>query len=61
MTRRTLALYLVGLFATVVGAWATEMTGSFIPLALGASFSIMQTVATVKALLARRRQRTDGP
>ena len=59
MTRRLLASYLLGLFAIVAGAWATELTGSFIPVALGASFSIIRTVSTVKAILIRRRRHTD--
>jgi hypothetical protein len=46
--------YLVGLSWTVLGAWGVELTGSLVPLALGASLSVMQTVVTVRAIMRRR-------
>jgi hypothetical protein len=42
--------YLVGLAATFAGAWLTGETGSWIPLALGASMSLMTTLPFAKAL-----------
>lgn len=59
MSPRILTAYLLGLAATIAGAWLTEVTGSFMPLALGAAFTIVQTVATIKALLARRGRISD--
>jgi hypothetical protein len=38
------------------GVWATDVTGSYLPLALGASATLVQSYYTVKALL----QRPDG-
>jgi hypothetical protein len=48
--------YLLGLSWTVLGAWGVELTGSMIPLALGGSLTVMQTAATVRAILRRRRR-----
>ena len=42
--------YLAGLCATFVGAWATDVTGSMLPLALGASIALMCTVPLVRTL-----------
>jgi len=54
MSRRpVLRAYLVGLSCTLLGAWGTESTGSMLPLALGAAATVMQTVATVKAVWRR--------
>lgn len=49
--------YLAGLCATFAGAWATELTGSMLPLALGASVTLMCTVPLVRKLWTRRRLR----
>lgn len=52
---RELRRYFAGLFATFVGAWATEVTESMLPLALGASITLMCTVPLVRKLWAGRR------
>jgi hypothetical protein len=52
---RELRRYFAGLFATFVGAWATEVTESMLPLALGASVTVMCTVPLVRRLWGRRR------
>ncbi|MBC8055517.1 MAG: hypothetical protein H7Y61_02935 [Rhizobiales bacterium] len=52
---RILRDYLVGLGATFAGALGTQLTGSMIPLALGASLTLMCTVPVVKRLWNRRR------
>lgn len=52
MSSRILTAYLLGLAATIAGAWLAEVTGSFIPVALGAAFTIVQTVATISVLMA---------
>lgn len=45
--------YAVGLLAIVAGAAFTEFTGSFWPLALGASLAVLRTAALVQAVRAR--------
>ena len=50
-----LRLYLGGLCATFAGAWATELTGSMFPLAMGASVALMCTAPLVSKLWTRRR------
>ena len=52
--------YAVGLAATFGGAWLTEATGSLLPLALGASATLMLTVPLVKAIWRRDKKRGDG-
>ena len=58
---RAMRLYLWGLGGTLLGAWLTGITSSMVPLALGASASILCTTLLVKAILtaARRRSRPD--
>ena len=51
-----LRAYLAGLCATFAGAWVTEVTGSMLPLALGASVALMCTASLVRSLLRRRRR-----
>jgi hypothetical protein len=52
MSRRRLVInYLLGLSCTFLGAWGLEVTGSMLPLALGAAATIMQTVSTVTATI----------
>ena len=51
-----LRLYLGGLCATFGGAWLTEVTGSMLPLAMGASVTLMCTAPLVSKLWNRRRQ-----
>jgi len=47
--------YFGGLAATFVGAWLTDVTGSMLPLALGASVTLMCTVSLVRHLWSRKR------
>ena len=47
--------YLVGLAATFAGAWLSDLTGSVLPLAMGASVSLMCTAPLVRQLWARMR------
>ena len=55
MSRRRLVIhYLLGLSCTFLGAWGLEVTGSMVPLALGAAATVMQTAATVRILWRRR-------
>ncbi len=48
--------YLVGLGATFAGAGLTELTGSMLPLALGASFTLIVTLDVVRRIRARARR-----
>jgi hypothetical protein len=50
-------LYGAGLACTFVGAWLTEVSGSLVPLALGASATVMCTFHVVKAIRAKRAPR----
>ena len=52
---KSLRHYLAGLSATFAGALATEITGSMLPLAWGASVTVMCTVPVVRSLWNRRR------
>ncbi len=47
-------LYGVGLACMFVGAWLTEVSGSLLPLALGASVTLMCTFQVVKSIRAKR-------
>jgi hypothetical protein len=53
--RRLLVNYLVGLSFTLLGAWGMDVTGSMLPLALGAAATVMQTASTVAAVWRRQR------
>jgi hypothetical protein len=46
--------YFFGLAATFLGAWLTDVTGSMLPLALGASITLMCTVPLVRHLWSRK-------
>lgn len=50
--------YSLGLGATFAGAWGTEVTESMLPLALGASVTLMCTVSFVRKML---RKKVDAP
>lgn len=52
---KLLSHYLTGLAATFAGALGTEVTGSMLPLALGASVTLMWTVPVVRCLWNKRR------
>lgn len=47
--------YLAGLASTFAGAWLSDLTGSMLPLAMGASVSVMCTAPLVRQLWARMR------
>jgi hypothetical protein len=51
--RPTFVRYLAGLACTFAGAWLTGVTGSLIPLALGASASVMCTTSVVRRICQR--------
>ncbi len=51
----TFRLYLTGMSATLAGAWVTELTGSMLPLALGAAFTLICTAKVVHAVWTRKR------
>lgn len=53
-------LYGAGLACTLVGAWLTEVSGSFLPLALGASVTLMCTFQVVKSIRAKRAPRSGS-
>ena len=44
----------------MVGAWLTELSGSFLPLALGASVTLMCTFQVVKSIRAKRAPRSGS-
>ena len=48
--------YLIGQSGTFAGAWGTELTGSMIPLALGASFTLLCTAPLVREIWIRGRR-----
>lgn len=48
-----LGLYLLGHLAILLGAWGTELSGSMLPLALGASAGLMLGAPLVRQLTAR--------
>lgn len=49
--------YIAGLLATFVGAWLSGVTQSMLPLALGASLSLMCTVPLVRQIWTRKQRR----
>ena len=48
-----LRLYLLGHGLILVGAWLMDLTGSMLPMALGASAALMLSVPLLKQLTAR--------
>jgi hypothetical protein len=52
---RELRTYAAGMLATFTGAWGTAVSDSMLPLALGASLSLMCTVPLVRKLWRGRR------
>ena len=48
--------YLIGIGATVVGAWTTELTGSMLPLAMGAAITLMCTATVVREVWTGKRR-----
>ncbi len=58
-TRRLLSLYAFGLGCLCVGALMTEWVGSMLPIALGASASLMCTFNVVKMIRAKAPSNVD--
>ena len=56
MSKNVFNRYLAGLACTFVGAWLTDLTGSMLPLALGASVSLMCTAPLVRQIWTRKRK-----
>ena len=52
--------YLAGLASTFAGAWLSSVCGSMIPLAMGASVSLMCTASLVRQIWTRRVRARDG-
>ena len=48
--------YLIGMAATLVGAGTTELTGSMLPLAMGAAITLMCTATVVREVWTRKRR-----
>ncbi len=48
--------YLAGLSATFVGAWLTELTSSMLPLALGASLTLMCIAPVIRDIWTKKRK-----
>jgi hypothetical protein len=48
--------YLAGMAATFAGAWLTGVTGSMLPLAMGASVTLMCTAPLVRRIWAGKRK-----
>lgn len=46
--------YLLGLGSTFAGAWLTDVTGSMLPLALGAATALVQTPPLVRAVWSKK-------
>ena len=51
--------YACGLICTFLGAWLTAMTGSMLPLALGAAASVMSTAPLVRTIWSKKTARGD--
>lgn len=58
--QRALPLYAFGLACLFVGAWASEMSGTMVPLAMGASAALMCTVRVVQRIRAKHTRRLDS-
>jgi hypothetical protein len=54
---RPFRLYACGQLAVMAGAWAMHATGSMVPMALGASASLMLTVPLIRHVRARAAAR----
>jgi hypothetical protein len=53
LRQRPVQLYALGLVLTLIGAWSIEATGSYLPMALAASASLMLSVPLVRQRVAR--------
>ena len=53
---RAMRLYVAGLSGAMLGARLTGMTSSMVPLALGASASVMCTAPLIKAIWVKRAE-----
>lgn len=52
--------YLIGLGCAFAGAWLTDVTGSMLPLALGAAMAVVQTPPLVRAVWSKKGRRDDA-
>jgi hypothetical protein len=52
----TLQQYLLGLCATLLGAAGSELTGSMLPLALGAAWTVMVTLNVLRRIRTRSKR-----
>lgn len=57
--RRALRGYGFGLACVFAGAWLTELSGSMLPLSMGAAAALMWTVPLVRSLWGSKHRRHD--
>ena len=53
-------LYAAGLACTFIGAWLSEMSASLVPLAMGASVTLMCTLKVIKLIRSRPAARSPS-
>ncbi|MEO8922016.1 MAG: hypothetical protein ABI330_04180 [Caldimonas sp.] len=58
---RPLALYALGHLTLLCGAWAMNVTGSMLPMALAASVCVMLTVPVIRLVRVRAAARRQQP
>lgn len=59
LRHRPLRLYALGHLLMLLGAWLMSVTGSMLPMALGASAALMLTMPVVRTLWARAARPSD--
>ena len=57
---KTFQHYLLALAGTFAGAWLTDVTGSMLPLALGAAGALLKTLPLARALWSGTGSGGDG-
>jgi hypothetical protein len=57
---QAMRLYLLGHGFIVLGAWLMDLSGSVLPMALGASAALMLSMPLVKQLTARWRSASNS-
>ena len=60
LRNRVFRHYVIGLICTFAGAWLTGVTGSMLPLALGAAAAILQTPPLVRAIWSKKIKRNQS-
>ena len=58
--KKAWGVYAGGMSALLVGAWLTEVAGSMVPLALGASALLLCTASSVRVLWSGKPVRFHG-